>query len=142
MWIDAMAVFPLVMYGIEQIIKNGKFRTYMFSLAFVMLSNYYMAYIVCIFSVIYFLAFYLGRYSFTEKFTVTKYYSEEGKKIKAPKKTSVLYNLNNSRFFSAGIRFAGASVAAAGIAAFLLIPLVFILQSSSATSGTCRSLDT
>lgn len=136
MWIDAMAVFPLVMYGIEQIIKNGKFRTYMFSLAFVMISNYYMAYIVCIFSVIYFLAFYLGRYSFTEKFTVTKYYSEEGKKIKAPKKTSALYNLNNSRFFSAGIRFAGASVAAAGIAAFLLIPLVFILQSSSATSGT------
>ncbi len=135
MWIDAMAVFPLVMYGIEQIITKGRFKTYLFSLAFVMLSNYYMAYIVCLFSVIYFLAYYLGHYSFAEKFTVKKYYDIDGNKIKAPK-TSALYNLSNSRFFNAGIRFAGASVAAAGLAAFLLLPLVFILQSSSATSGT------
>ncbi len=135
MWIDAMAIFPLVMYGIEHIIKNGKFRTYMFSLAAVMISNYYMAYIICIFSVIYFLIYYFSQYNFSEKFTVKQYFDAEGQRIKPPK-TSAIYNLRNSRFINSGFRFAGASIGAAGIAAFLLLPTVYILQSSSATSGT------
>ncbi len=135
MWIDAMAIFPLVMYGIEQIIKKGKFKTYLFSLAAVMVSNYYMAYIVCIFSVIYFLAYYFSYYSFSDRFTVKLYFDADGNKIKAPK-TSAITNLKNSRFICAGFRFAGASVAAAGLSAFMLLPLVYILQSSSATSGT------
>ncbi len=140
MWIDAMALFPIVMYGIEQIVTHGKFRTYLFSLALTMITNYYMAYIVCVFSVIYFLAFYLSRYTFGDKFAVTKYVDGEGKKVKAPKsKKKPVKSLFNSRFFNAGIRFAGASIAAAGIAAVLLLPLYFILQNSSATSGTFPS---
>ncbi len=135
MWIDAMAIFPLVMYGIEQIIKNGRFRTYMFSLAAVMISNYYMAYIICIFSVIYFLIYYFSQYAFAEKFTVKRYYDAEGNRLK-PQKASAIYNLRNSRLVNSGVRFAGASIGAAGIAAFILLPTVFILQSSSATSGT------
>ncbi len=140
MWIDAMAVFPLVMFGIEQIITHGKFRTYLFSLAVVMLSNYYMAYIICVFSVVYFLATYFSRYSINDKFTVTKYVDSEGNTVKGKKKNkNILFFLRNSRFFNAGLRFAGASVAAAGIAAVLLVPLFFILQNSSATSGTFPS---
>lgn len=140
MWIDAMAVFPLVMYGIERIISNGKFRTYMFSLAFVMLSNYYMAYIICIFSVIYFIVFYFSRYSVNDKFNITKYVDVEGNEVKAKRsKKNFIFLLRNSRFFNSGIRFACASVAAAGIAAVLLLPLYFILQNSSATSGTFPS---
>ncbi len=140
MWIDAMAIFPLVMYGIELIITKGKFRTYLFSLAVIMLSNYYMAYIVCIFSVIYFIAFYLSRYTLTDKFTATVYVDGEGNRVKGPKqKKNPIKSLTNSRFFNAGIRFAGASVAAACVAAILLLPLYFILQNSSATSGTFPS---
>ncbi len=140
MWIDAMAVFPLVMFGIEQIITHGRFRTYLFSLAVVMLSNYYMAYIICVFSVVYFLAAYFSRYSINDKFTVTKYVDSEGKTVKGKKKNkNIVFFLRNSRFFNAGLRFAGASVAAAGIAAVLLVPLFFILQNSSATSGTFPS---
>ena len=137
MWIDAMALFPLVIYGIERIITHGKFRLYMFSLAAVMLTNYYMAYIVCIFSVIYFTAYYSCRYTLNEKFTITEYTDSLGNKIKGPKdKKNFLKAFTNSRFFNAGIRFAGASVAAACIAAIMLLPLYFILQNSSATSGT------
>lgn len=136
MWIDAMALFPLVMLGIEQIIKHGKFRTYMFSLAVVMISNYYMAYIVCVFSVIYFLAMYFSRYSITEKINVTRYVDENGETIRKREKKNIIYLLRNSRFFNSGLRFAMASFAAAGISAVLLVPLYFILQNSSATSGT------
>ncbi len=137
MWIDAMALFPLVMLGIEQIVKHGRFKMYLFSLAAVMISNYYMAYIICIFSVIYFLASYFSNYSFTEKFNVTNYVDENGNDIKVKKeKIGLIKTLKNSRFFNTGLRFATASVAAAGIAAILLIPLAFILRNSSATSGT------
>ncbi len=137
MWIDAMALFPLVMLGIERIIKYGKFKTYLFSLAVVMLSNYYMAYIICVFSVIYFLVYYFSQYSFSDKFNVTNYVDKDGRVIGIKKEKGG--NLRNSRFFNAGIRFAGASVAAAGIAAVLLLPLAFILKNSSATSGTFPS---
>lgn len=137
MWIDAMAVFPLVMLGIEQIITHGKFRLYLFSLAAVMISNYYMAYIVCIFSVVYFIAMYLSRYTLADRFAVKQFVDENGNttKIKSAQK-GFLFALRNSRFFNAGLRFAVSSVAAAGIAAVLLVPLFFILQNSSATSGT------
>lgn len=137
MWIDAMAVFPLVMLGIEQIIKHGKFKLYLFSLAVVMISNYYMAYIVCIFAVIYFIAMYLSHYTLTEKFEVKKYVDKNGNTVKPKQaKKGIFTALGNSRFINAGLRFAGASFAAAGIGAILLVPLFFILQNSSATSGT------
>ncbi len=141
MWIDAMALFPLIMYGIEKIVKFGKFRTYLFSLAIAMLSNYYMAYIICAFSVIYFLVVYFSHYSIIERFNVTKYVDSEGNKIKQKnkdknKKFNIIDFIFNYRFINAGLRFALASIAAAGIAAVLLLPVYFILQSSSATSGT------
>ena len=113
-----MAIFPLTMYGIEQIIKHGKFKVYLFSLAAIMLSNYYMAYIVCIFSVIYFFAMYFSRYSLTDKLNITTYVDAGGNTIKAKKeKFNPIFTLRNSRFFNAGCRFAFASLSAAGIAA-------------------------
>ncbi len=140
MWIDAMALFPLVMLGIEQIIKNGKFKLYLFSLAVVMISNYYMAYIVCIFSVIYFIAFYFAHYSITDRFKITKFVDENGNSVKKKgSKNGLLFTLRNSRFFNSGLRFAVSSVAAAGIAAALLLPVGIILQNSSATSDTFPS---
>lgn len=135
MWIDAMALLPLVIYGIEQIINHGKFKTYMFSLAVVMMSNYYMAYIICIFSCIYFLAYYLGKFPLGEKIVVTEYVTDGGERLKAPK-ASPINRLKNSRFINSGVRFAIASFGAAGLAAFMLMPVYFILQGSSATSGT------
>ncbi len=138
MWIDAMALFPLVMYGIECIIKHGKIKTYLFSLAVAMLSNYYMAYIICAFSVIYFLVFYFSHYSVIDRFNVTKYVDNNGNAVKKKFKFDIkaVKDIGNFRLFNCGLRFAFASVAAAGIAAVLLLPLYFILQNSSATSGT------
>lgn len=144
MWIDAMALFPIVMYGIEQIIRRGKFGTYLFSLAAVMVTNYYMAYIICLFSVIYFLFYYLSAYSLGERLNTAKYVDENGEKVKLTKaqrkefggKNGGIKAIGNSRFINSGLRFAFASVCAACLAAFMLLPLYFILKSCSATSGT------
>ncbi len=67
MWFDAVAVFPLVMLGIERIINKNKPGLYIAMMTYTMISNYYMAYMVCIFSVLYFLYFYFGRYELSSK---------------------------------------------------------------------------
>ncbi len=120
MWIDAMALFPLAMLGLEQIIDRRKFLLFTFTLTVIMISNYYMAMMVCIFSVLYFLVRYFSLYS-------------AGAKIDEKKRK---FSVRNSRFLTSGFTFAFASVLAAGLALFALLPTVFILRSCSATSGS------
>ena len=64
MWLDAMAVFPLVILGIEKIIQKNKPGLYVVAMTYTMITNYYMAYMVCILSVLYFLYYYAARYEF------------------------------------------------------------------------------
>lgn len=54
MWMDGMMLLPLVTLGIEEIILKGKYKLYMIVLFMVVVSNYYIGYMICIFSVVYF----------------------------------------------------------------------------------------
>ena len=65
MWIDAVMWLPLITLGIESIIKHGKFKLYVVSLAIAVFSNYYIGYMLCIYCVIYFFIYYFAN---TEKF--------------------------------------------------------------------------
>lgn len=67
MWFDAVAVFPFVILGIERIIQKNKPAIYIASMTYTMITNYYMAYMVCILSVMYFLYYYFGRYELSSK---------------------------------------------------------------------------
>ena len=60
MWIDAVIWFPLVMYGIEQLIKYGKYKVFVVFLTLTVVSNYYIGYMVCIAVAIYFFAYLWG----------------------------------------------------------------------------------
>ena len=53
MWIDAVLFLPLLALGIESLIRYGKFRLYVFSLAITVWSNFYIGYMVVIFTVLY-----------------------------------------------------------------------------------------
>ena len=55
MWLDCIYLLPLLIYGIDNIIhkKNGKL--YLIILSLELISNFYIAYMVCIFSSIYFI---------------------------------------------------------------------------------------
>ena len=81
MWLDAMAIFPLVMLGIENIIQKKKPALYIFAMTYTMITNYYMAYMVCILSVIYFIYYFFGRYELASKLSV---------RIKAEKEAALL----------------------------------------------------
>lgn len=56
MWLDCVALLPLVMLGVYSLIKENKFKLYIISLAVAVISNFYIGFMVCIFTAIYFFA--------------------------------------------------------------------------------------
>ena len=131
MWIDAMAIFPLVILGIEYIIDKRKPGLYIGSLAFLLLTSYYMGYMVCIMSVLYFLVYYFGKYEISSLSDRAVYYYNKNFR----KRYKFSQKIKGNLFLRSGLLFAAASVTAACLVAFALIPTYVILQSCSATGA-------
>lgn len=93
MWLDALVLLPLISLGIERLVDSTKFSLYTLSLAGAIFCNYYIGYMLCIFSVLYFLYALL----------------RERRPARA--------------LATAGIRFAISSLVAGGLNAVLLIPV-------------------
>ncbi len=127
MWLDAFLMFPIVMLGITYIIRKGKPAVYIAALTYTMITNYYMAYMVCILSVIYFLYYYFSYFKITSKLKETP--SDAGE-------NGYLGEFRNSRFMAAGFKFALSSFLSFMLAAFALLPVYFILTGSSATNSS------
>ena len=53
-FLDVYMLFPLILLGIDKIIKEDKYLLYILSLMMIIVCNYYFAYMVCIFVFIYF----------------------------------------------------------------------------------------
>ncbi|MFC6254775.1 YfhO family protein [Secundilactobacillus hailunensis] len=92
MWLDAVVILPLIIWGIIRLVDTGKMRTYVGWLAALLIINYYMAYMVCLFAGLFFLWYWLSN-------------THGGK--------AALKSLS---------RFIGGSLLAAGIAAVTLLP--------------------
>ena len=125
MWVDAMALLPLVMLGIYNIVHKRKFMMYTVTLAVTLITSYYMGYMVCIFSVLFFLITYFSDHSAADSLQPIV----EGQKKR----------LKDNRFLRTGGIFAFASLMAGALAAFSLLPVFMALRSSSATSGSFPS---
>ncbi len=125
MWLDAMFLLPVILYGIERIINHGKMRTYVTALALSMFSNYYISFMLCIFSVIYYFYYFITNYSVES--VISRSFDKE--------KHSFIGHMSNNRLIRSAFIFGIASLAAAGIMAVVLIPVYKILTASSATSG-------
>jgi Predicted membrane protein len=54
MWLDGVFLAPLILLGIDKMINNEKSLVYIISLFLAILCNYYIGYMLCLFSVIYF----------------------------------------------------------------------------------------
>lgn len=132
MWIDAMVYFPLVILGIENIINKQSPKLYIPMLALTLLTNYYMGYMVCIFSVLYFIIYYFSNYELLSVTSDTPFSLKDNGK----KKYKIIDTIKGSVLLRSGFTFAFSSIGAACLIAFALIPVYFILKSCSATSGT------
>ncbi len=60
MWIDEMIFLPLVVLGIEQMINKRRFILFTVSIAFCAMTNFYIGYMMCIFTFLYFFYYYFA----------------------------------------------------------------------------------
>ena len=117
MWLDGMVFVPLITLGIENIVNTGKWKLYTFSLAIMLIANYFIGYMICFYAVVYFI-FYLIY------------------KIKLKKghiKEAIILFIK--RCFTFGI----ASLIGGMLTFFLLIPMFSSLTSISATGDIIPS---
>lgn len=106
MWLDGMVFLPLITLGIENIVNNKKPLLYIISLSIMLFANYFIAYMLCLFSALYFVLYMFIKF---DKF--------EFKKIL---KKCLIFGVS--------------SLLAAGLCAFFLVPLYNAIKGISATS--------
>ncbi|MEY8338111.1 YfhO family protein [Lachnospiraceae bacterium 62-35] len=99
MWLDCIILFPIIMLGLEQLIRERKWKLYCISLGVSILSNYYISIMICLFMVLYFIALLIleGRKPFRD------------------------YVINC-------LEFAAGSLLAGGLAALVLLPEIYALK--------------
>ena len=54
MWIDALIWLPLITYGVEQLVKNRRYKLFVISLSLAIMSNFYIGYMICIYVALYY----------------------------------------------------------------------------------------
>ena len=59
MWLDALIWLPLLVLGVERLVRERRVILYIVSLTLILTSNYYIGYMCCIFTVLYFVYYYL-----------------------------------------------------------------------------------
>ena len=104
MWFDNVMLLPLIVLGVEEMIKYGKYKMYVICLAWAVFSNFYIGYMMCIFVAIYFFYYYLAHGS-----TVT---NPRGEK---------------NHFIKSLLRIGICSVIALGIAAYIILTIQYSL---------------
>lgn len=57
MWLDGLIALPLVIMGVEKVIDDRRFLLYTVSLLYIFIANYYIGYMVGIFSALYFFCY-------------------------------------------------------------------------------------
>lgn len=106
MWMDAVMWLPLVAYGLEQLIKFGKYKMFTFFLALTLASNFYIGYMVCIFVLLYFFFYHAA-------------FKENDRNNPAGEKQHFVKSLVRTGFFS---------VLAIGMAAVIVLGAYYSLQ--------------
>lgn len=103
MWLDCLVLLPLIILGLEKLVKEDKCYLYAISLGFAILSNYYIAIMICIFCVLYYIAL---------------IYSDSAKK-------NLKYYITKCK------NFAIYSLLAGGFAAITVLPAYYALSSTA-----------
>ncbi|MBQ4054454.1 MAG: YfhO family protein, partial [Clostridia bacterium] len=111
MWLDAVIWLPVLTYALEELIKKGRFKLFVVSLAMAVMANFYIGYMICIYVVIYFFYWYFAN-------------NENGGN-----------NFRNERnhFFKALGRTALYSFIAVAIAAWIILPTWYSLKFGKTT---------
>ncbi len=105
MWLDGVMVLPLVCWGVESAVKHNRFRLLTGSLIYAFVSNFYIGFMIAIFTVLYYIA---------EFFACADYKAGVKK--------------NAARFFAKGALVGASGITAALCSSFMLVPVYHSLQ--------------
>ena len=72
-WLDSVALLPLVALGVYCIIYENKYKTYVISLALAFLSSYYIGYMICLFVLLWFFVMTAAKADPRKKFNVVTF---------------------------------------------------------------------
>ena len=115
MWLDAMVFLPLLILGIESMIRERKFILYTISLTLIFCSNYYIGYMCAIFTFVYYLYyFFLVR--------------DELMQNEGAKSGSWLKRILRSNGLETFVRFGVFTVISLMISAFVLLCAIYSLS--------------
>ena len=115
MWLDCMALLPLIILGLERLIDSGKYKLYMISLGVTIVCNYYIGIFVCMFIAVYYIVLY---------FTKIKKPSVQG-------------------FITKTAKVVGASIVGVGLSMFILLPtFLWFGNTGNANSTFARDIAT
>jgi uncharacterized membrane protein YfhO len=110
MWLDGVIWLPIIIIGVERLLRNNRPVLFIISLTVMFISNYYISYSIGLFSFIYFIYRYFisYRYSFLKE---------------KPSLKAFIKDIIKKAFV-----FAGSAAVSAGCAAWLLLPAFFNLM--------------
>lgn len=111
MWLDAVIWLPILTYALEQLIRKGKFKLFVVSLAMSVMANFYIGYMICIYVVLYFFYWYFAHNENGEN----NFWDEKNHFVKALGRTA-LY-----------------SIIAVAIAAWIILPTYYSLTFGKTT---------
>lgn len=57
MWLDCVFIFPIIILGMERLMKKNDSRTYILALLYSFVCNYYISFMICMFLVLWFFTF-------------------------------------------------------------------------------------
>lgn len=57
MWLDCVFIFPIIILGMERLMRDGDSKTYVLALLYSFFCNYYISFMICIFLVLWFFTF-------------------------------------------------------------------------------------
>lgn len=121
MWLDSIIMFPIVIWAVERLVKEDKCFLYTFTLAFSILTNYYISIMFCLFLPIYFIV------------QLLLLDTEKLREYKIPAQTVQLYKWPN--YWKKIFNFCLFSLLAGGLAAIILVPVFKALFTTASSSG-------
>ena len=75
-WLDTFLIFPLIQYGLEELITKHKYLLFILSLSYSFLTNIYLSFSILVYIIIYFIIrnFFYEKNNFKEKIKTTIYF--------------------------------------------------------------------
>ncbi|CAH0419145.1 YfhO family protein [Periweissella ghanensis] len=106
LWLDALILLPLIIYGLEKLLSTGKYRYYVIPFTLMLVINYYIAYMIALFLMLYWL------------WTISR------------------ESLNGRQIRQAFVRFVNGSLLSVALAAVVLLPTFFQLTQGKGQYNT------